>query len=242
MKLSEIPKFVINLDHRTDRLEHIKNEMSYIGWDYEIFKAIHTGCHVGCALSHIGIIDLAIERNYDYVMIIEDDSTFMPYAKSLITQLELQLENVEYAILNLSPTHNRPVNISDKHNLLIDITNLPPMQEHHRGIYATNMIVYHKNIYNDVKEITIDNYHKYYAIDQYIYENITSKKQSYCPIIPIAIQKSDFSDVTNGNYNNFYLQTYNWNLYSPYKIPNEFLDYEKNKIIKENNTHLNFSI
>jgi hypothetical protein len=59
------------------------------------------------------------------------------------------------------------------------------MQEHHRGIYATNMIVYHKNIYNDVKEITIDNCHKYYAIDQYIYENITSKKQSYCPIIPI---------------------------------------------------------
>ena len=242
MKLSEIPKFIVNLEHRTDRLEHIQNEMSYIGWDYELFKAIHTGGHVGCTLSHIAIIDLAIERNYDCVMIIEDDSTFMPYAKSFINELDTQLETVEYAILNLSPTHNRPVNISEDYNLLIDITNLPPKQEHHRGIYATNMIIYHKNIYNDVKEIMIDNQDKYYAIDQYIYEKITSKKQSYCPILPIAIQKSDFSDVTNGNYNNFYLQTYNWNLYSPYKIPNEFLDYERNKIIKENNTHLIFNI
>jgi hypothetical protein len=154
--------------------------------------------------------------------------------------LEVELENTEFGILNLSPTHNRPVDVSNNHKLLIDITNFPPKEERHRGVFATNMIIYHKSAYNDVKQIITDNLQGYYAIDEYIYNNVTSKKQSYCPILPIAPQKSDFSDVTQGSHSNFYMQTYNWNLYSPYKIPNEFLDYERNQITKQNNEHREF--
>ena len=62
MNLNEIPKFVLNLEKRIDRLEHIQKEMSYIGWDYELFKAVDTGCHLGCTLSHVAIIDIAIEN------------------------------------------------------------------------------------------------------------------------------------------------------------------------------------
>jgi hypothetical protein len=36
----------------------------------------------------------------------------------------------------------------------------------------------------------------------------------------------------NVNNNNFYGQTYNWNLYSPFKIPGEFLDPQRNDEIK----------
>ena len=240
MKLNEIPKFVLNLEKRIDRLEHIQKEMSYIGWDYELFKAVDTGSHLGCTLSHVGIIDIAIEKDYEYVMVIEDDCSFMPYAKSFIEKLEIELENTEFSILNLSPTHNRPVDVSNNHKLLIDITNFPPKEERHRGVFATNMIIYHKSAYNDVKQIITDNLQGYYAIDEYIYNNVTSKKQSYCPILPIAPQKSDFSDVTQGSHSNFYMQTYNWNGYSPYKIPNEFLDYERNQITKQNNEHREF--
>jgi very-short-patch-repair endonuclease len=155
MRLNEIPKFVLNLEKRIDRLEHIQKEMSYIGWDYELFKAVDTGCHLGCTLSHVGIIDIAIERNYEYVMVIEDDCSFMPYAKSFIKELEIELENTEFGILNLSPTHNRPVNVSNNHKLLIDITNFPPKEERHRGVFATNMIIYHKSIYDNVKQINL---------------------------------------------------------------------------------------
>jgi len=240
MKLNEIPKFVLNLEKRIDRLEHIQKEMSYIGWDYELFKAVDTGSHLGCTLSHIAIIDIAIERDYEYVMVIEDDCSFMPYAKSFIEKLDIELENTEFGILNLSPTHNRPVDISKNHKLLIDITNFPPKEERHRGVFATNMMVYHKSIFNNVKQIVTDNLQGYYAIDEYIYNNKTTKKQSYCPILPIATQKSDFSDVTQGSYSNFYIQTYNWNGYSPYKISGEFLDYERNQITKQNNEHKEF--
>lgn len=237
MKISKIPKFVLNLEKRKDRLEHIQEEMSYIGWDYEMFKAIDKGSHLGCTLSHIGIIDLAIDRGYDHVMVIEDDCTFMPYSKSFVEQLEKELENTDFGILNLSPTHNRPIEISKNHKLLMDITNFPPKEERHRGLYATNMMIYHKSVFFLVKNIIEENLHGYLAIDEYIYKNVTPKVQSYCPILPVAVQKSDFSDVTQGCYSNFYLQTYNWNAYSPYKIKGEYTDYENIQNIKKSKLH-----
>jgi GR25 family glycosyltransferase involved in LPS biosynthesis len=234
MKISEIPKFVLNLKHRTDRLSFIQDEMKYIGWDYEIFEAVDTGCHKGCTLSHVEIIKESQRRGYDYVMVIEDDSTIMPYSESLINILDEELKKLSYGVLNLSPTHNRPVQFFEKSKYLIDITNFPPALEHHRGVFATNMLIYHKSVFEDVIKIEDPTSLRIFPIDEFLYLNVYSKYQSYSPILPIAVQKSDFSNVTGGNYNNFLLQTYNWNLYSPYKIPNEFLDFARVQEIKKN--------
>ena len=64
MNLSNIPKFVVNLERRPDRLEHIKKEMEYIGWDFELFKAIDLNNHGGCSLSHFEILKLAKDSIY----------------------------------------------------------------------------------------------------------------------------------------------------------------------------------
>jgi GR25 family glycosyltransferase involved in LPS biosynthesis len=242
MNINNIPKFVINLKRREDRLAHIQKEMEYMGWDYELFEAIDEGCYVGCTLSHLNILNIAKERNYESVLIIEDDCTFMPYAKSFIKKIEEETENLEFAICNLAPTLNRPVNVSDKHNLFLDITNLPERSEHQRDVFATNMIIYHKSIYDDVFEITGTTYGppNYYPIDEFNFRFIISQKQSYCPILPIAPQKADWSDVSNGNYSNFYTQTYNWNSYSPCKIPGEFTDYDRIQEIKKEKIHKDF--
>jgi len=240
MIFTDAPKFVVNLERRPDRLESIKKEMEYIGWDYEYFKAVDTNSHVGCTRSHLEIIKIAKERNYEKVLIIEDDCTIMPYAKSLIEQIESETKDFEFAVCNLAPTINRPVRRSEKHPLFIDITNLPPKGEHHRGIFATNMIMYHHSIYDDVLQIEDPQKLGYYAIDDFIYQFITSVKQSYIPLLPIGPQISDWSDVSGGVYNNFYTQTYNWNLYGPMKIPGEFLNLGQNKIIKENKEHKEF--
>ena len=71
----------------------------------------------------------------------------------------------------------------------------------------------------------------YYAIDDYIYQFILPIKQSYAPILPIAPQMSSWSDVSQGQYNNFYTQTYNWNQYSPIKIHHTYLNEQENKKI-----------
>lgn len=240
MIFTDAPKFVVNLERRKDRLESIKKEMEYIGWDYEYFPAVDTNSHVGCTRSHLEIIKLAKQRNYEKVLVVEDDCTIMPYAKSLIQQMENDSEGFEFAVVNLAPTINRPVELSTKYKWFLDITNLPPKQEHHRGIFATNMIMYHNSIYDKVLEIEDPSKIGYYAIDDFIYQFITSKYQSYIPIVPIGPQISDWSDVSHGIYNNFYTQTYNWNLYSPKKIPNSCLNLGEIKRIKDEKQHKEF--
>jgi hypothetical protein len=242
MNINKIPKFVINLKRREDRLKHIQKEMEYMGWDYELFEAIDEGSYVGCTLSHLNILKIAKERNYESVLIIEDDCTFMPYAKSFIKKIEEESKDFEFAICNLAPTLNRPVSGSDENPLFLDITNLPEKLEHHRDIFATNMIIYHNSIYDDVFHITGTTYGppNYYPIDEFNFRFIISKKQSYCPILPIGPQMADWSDVSNGNYSNFYTQTYNWNSYSPFKIPGEFLTFDDNQQIKQEKTHKDF--
>jgi len=241
MNINNIPKFVINLERRLDRLEKIKNELKYIGWDYEIFKAIDKNNHTGCSLSHLEIIKMALNNNLDEIIVIEDDCTFMPYSKDLVNAINLQCHDLDYYVINLSPTINRPVNVSEKYNLLLDLTNLPEKKEQHRGIFATNMILYHKKSFELILNLELHNNLEYYAIDDWIYRNIMSEHQSYSPILPIAPQLYDWSDISQGKYNNFYTQTYNWNLYSPIKIPKEFLNYEKNQEIKLINEHKTFN-
>jgi GR25 family glycosyltransferase involved in LPS biosynthesis len=70
--------FYINLDHRTDRLEHVQAELYKIGVYGERFPAIKTKTGaIGCTMSHIKCIELAKKRGYDQVFICEDDITFL---------------------------------------------------------------------------------------------------------------------------------------------------------------------
>jgi GR25 family glycosyltransferase involved in LPS biosynthesis len=241
MNISKIPKFVINLERRPDRLKHIQKEMDYMDWDYEIFKAIDLNNHGGCTLSHTNIIKIAKERGYDSVMVIEDDCIFLPYSKDLIHKIETESGDFEFGIINLAPTLNRKVNRSKEYPLFLDITNLPPKLEHERGVFATNMMIYHKSIYDNVLELEQPEKLGYYAIDDYIYQFILPIKQSYSPILPIAPQISSWSDVSQGQYNNFYTQTYNWNLYSPCKIPSGYLQGTLVQELKDNKQHNEFT-
>lgn len=88
MKIDRI--FYINLDHREDRRREIENElrkMDIISHDehnpdnkliFERFSAIKhdTIGGVGCGKSHIGVLNLAKERNYSTIIILEDDFMF----------------------------------------------------------------------------------------------------------------------------------------------------------------------
>lgn len=240
MNISSIPRFVVNLERRPDRLEHIKNEMDYMGWDYELFKAVDLNNHGGCSLSHVEILKIAKQRNYESVMVIEDDCTFLPYSKSMVEKIESDNSEIDFGVINLAPTLNRPVLQSSTHPLFLDITNLPPKKEHERGIFATNILIYHNSIYDKAMEIEKPENLGYYAIDDFLYQFVYSSKQSFTPLLPLAPQMSSWSDVSQGQYNNFYTQTYNWNLYSPCKIPSEFLNMISVLELKEKKIHKDF--
>jgi glycosyl transferase family 25 len=72
--------FYINLDKRTDRREEIENQLKeYNLYDQaERFPAIetpHLGI-LGCTASHLVVLKMARERQYPYVLILEDDFYF----------------------------------------------------------------------------------------------------------------------------------------------------------------------
>lgn len=69
--------FVINLSTRPDRYEHVIEEFKKIEIEPRRFKAIQTrDGAVGCTMSHIKCLELAIEEDKDFIFICEDDITF----------------------------------------------------------------------------------------------------------------------------------------------------------------------
>lgn len=244
MKFSEIPKFVINLDRRPDRMESITKEMKYIGWDFERFSAIDTNSYMGITKSTFEVIKIAKERNYPRVMIIEDDCGFMPYSKDFLSKIEESCSDLEFAMFNLSPTQNRPLNVSEKYDLLFDITNTPEAPQECRGIYGANMVIYDQSIYDTIFDISLTAFTSsgeyFFSLDDYTYKFIVQKNQSYCPILPIAPQKTNDSNISEGVVNNWYMQTYNWNKWCSRKIPPEFMNQYKVQEMKERNEHHNY--
>lgn len=72
--------FVINLDHRTDRLTEFAEQMKSMSIDFERYSAInypYPDGTVGCGYSHLNVIKLAKNRGYLNVLIFEDDFSFL---------------------------------------------------------------------------------------------------------------------------------------------------------------------
>ena len=85
----------INLEQRTDRLDHAVNEFKKMGIAAERVNASKTkNGAVGCTMSHIKCIQLAKSRDYEYVFICEDDITFTN-PDLLIKNLDLFYNNDE---------------------------------------------------------------------------------------------------------------------------------------------------
>jgi|UniRef100_A0A6C0IQA1 glycosyl transferase, family 25 len=68
----------INLDSRVDRLDHALAEFEKMDMQVERVSAIkNKHGAIGCTMSHIKCLQLAKERDYEYVFVCEDDITFL---------------------------------------------------------------------------------------------------------------------------------------------------------------------
>lgn len=75
--MQELPIVYINLARRTDRNDRIKAEFEKIGVDPIRFDAVESKPGViGCMKSHLGVVEMAEEKKWEYVMICEDDTLF----------------------------------------------------------------------------------------------------------------------------------------------------------------------
>ena len=66
----------INLDSRTDRRKHFELQFSKIGLNLQRFAAIQNARGaIGCSMSHIACMEMAIQNKWDHVLVCEDDAT-----------------------------------------------------------------------------------------------------------------------------------------------------------------------
>lgn len=116
----------INLNKRKDRRAEIEKELDDFGLKYERFQAIEVpefGC-LGCGLSHLQVLKTAKERNYQNILILEDDFTFLvskeEFEKQLTEFFNLKLDYdvcfLAYNLIKSQPLENNVVNkVLDAH-------------------------------------------------------------------------------------------------------------------------------
>lgn len=70
--------FYINLEHRTDRKEHVEKQLDNIGIQADRFNAIRMdNGAIGCSISHLKLLQYALKNNLDHILIVEDDILFL---------------------------------------------------------------------------------------------------------------------------------------------------------------------
>jgi len=197
----------INLEHRTDRLEHVRSELKKIGVEGERVNAVKSKIGaIGCTLSHIRSLELAKQRGYEYVFICEDDITFL---------------QPELLLANLNKFYEDETRMWDM--IIIGGNNVPPYQKINdycvRVFYCqttTGYIIrssYYDTLLKNFKEsasLLMKNPtpegKKLYSLDMY-WKRLQMQDFWYMIIPPTVTQYENYSDIEerNTNYNHLML-------------------------------------
>jgi GR25 family glycosyltransferase involved in LPS biosynthesis len=189
--------FYINLDHRTDRLENIHQQLLNLKIDGERIPAIRTKVgSIGCTLSHIKCLELARERGYEQIFICEDDIMFLePDVLKDSSQKIVNNKELEWDVL------------------LIGGNNLPPYEK--VGDYCirvsncqtTTGYIVKRHYYDTLIRNFRDSAHKLlkepmngreFALD--IYWKRLQKEGRWYMITPLTVVQCDsYSDIENRN-------------------------------------------
>ena len=185
--------FYINLEHRTDRREQIESELSIMGINAQRFNAIvsNNGA-VGCTMSHLRLLNNAIEKNYSHLLILEDDIQFLEpeiFKTNFNKFLELHGNNWDVIIFS---GNNVPPYIP------IDETCIRVTRCQTTTGYLVNGH-YLRTLRNNIKEgleklIKNPSMHYYFAIDKYWF--CLQQIDNWYLIIPLTvIQRESYSDI-----------------------------------------------
>ncbi len=181
----------INLKKRTDRKIQIESELDNFGLSYERFEAIETenGC-VGCGFSHLSVLKLARDNDYENILILEDDFTFVVSKEEFETQLtDFFNLQIDYDVCMIS--YNLIRYVTTPYNCILKALDVQTASG-----YIVNKKYYSKLI--DLYEVAIPlleqtGQHWIYANDQ-IWKQYQEKDNWFCFSTRIGKQMSGYSD------------------------------------------------
>ena len=186
--------FYINLDHRTDRKAPVTGQLTNLGLQgFERFNAIkmENGA-VGCSMSHLKILQSAVQNNWDHVLIVEDDITFLdPALFKANFETFLQRNGNNWDVILLAGNNMPPYDAID--DVCIKVK---------RCQTTTGYLVnghYIKKLMENVKMgLTQLMYkpasHAMYAIDKFWFV-LQAVDKWYLIIPPTVVQREDYSDI-----------------------------------------------
>jgi len=204
MLINEIPCLYINLERRIDRKINVIKELNKVGIENPIcFKAVELkNPALGCSISHMKCIEYAKEKQYEYVLICEDDIEFLDPTLFLeqfnkFINSKLKWDVVLIAGNNMIPY--MPVN-----HCCIKIYNCQTTTG-----YVVKNDYYDQLIHNykeGIGKLIADPNNNDYKIDKYWLQ--LQKKDNWYLIIPLTIiQREDYSDIEKKvtNFKNYML-------------------------------------
>jgi glycosyl transferase family 25 len=187
----------INLKSRTDRKQHVENQLNSLGifsslFPPQRFDAVkHINGAIGCSISHIRCLEIAKKNNWKNVVIVEDDITFLDPDKFQHQLSKFLKYHPRFDVLLLGGNNMPPYKQID--DTCIKVT---------RCQTTTGYLVqqhYYDTLINNFKE-GVQGLIKYpdkgyiYAIDKYWFK--LQQKDGWFLLTPLSvIQKPGYSDI-----------------------------------------------
>jgi GR25 family glycosyltransferase involved in LPS biosynthesis len=195
----------INLEHRLDRLVHVKKELAKIHVNGTRFNAIKlANGAVGCSMSHLKCLEEAKQNGSPYVFVCEDDIQFLDpelFLKNLGLFCESIKDNWDVLIIsgNICPPF-QPVGDFCVKLINCQTTTGYIVQQHY---YDTLIANYREGI---TKLLADPANKREYAIDMY-WKHLQIRDRWYMIVPPTVVQMEGFSDVEGRETNYKHLMT-----------------------------------
>lgn len=196
--------YYINLDHRTDRNQVMKDKvMPFFGFseeEYTRFPGVNTSHEktlssrsVGCAKSHLGVLEDAIAKNYNYVLILEDD--FYPLVDSFEFNFRWNYFTENFADFNLcqiSYNNIKPAIQLDDSGLVYFCDNSQTASAYIVKINFAKKIITH--IKESIEQLSKEGCHSLFAYDQ-AWKKFQTQDNKWFQLKRCGYQRADYSDL-----------------------------------------------
>ena len=169
----------INLAERTDRRAQIEEEINKFGC-YDSFEIVEAVRDTTCFLSHRKCIELAKERGWKDVLILEDDCVFTDDAFEVIQEMfvDIAINKIDWSILFFGPNlQGQILKVSD--NLL-----------RLSSAFALHAYLVNENVYDAILALPYGR-----EMDVQISSEIIPNFPCFMPRKIVAQQRPSFSDL-----------------------------------------------
>ena len=198
--MNNIDKLVyVNLDHRTDRRTELERALDELGINPDIVErhsAIHNPTNaIGCAESHIQVLERAVEKGYKHLLVLEDDFEPLVSKENWDKQMGdfFQRHGAMYNVALLSYNALKSSPVDDIVNVAEDVqTGSGYMIE---GAYIPVLLDHWREGLELLKQT---GRHWDYAPDQY-WKSLQKKDKWYCFKTRLGKQRAGYSDLVGAN-------------------------------------------